>query len=63
MKSLSQQRFTSKPIDLNMIFDGGYEEPVNLPKLKPGDEFNAALDKREVDQSIAHKWFNKESKW
>ena len=37
MKSLSERRFTSKPIDLNMIFNVGYEEPVNLLKLKPGD--------------------------
>jgi hypothetical protein len=36
MKSLSQQRFTSKPIDLNMIFDGGYEEPglLHMPKAR-----------------------------
>jgi hypothetical protein len=56
-KSLSQERFTSTSDDLYKVFDGEYEEPINLLKLKPGEDFNAALEKCEI---IEDNQFDKE---
>jgi hypothetical protein len=48
MKPLSQRRFTSTCIDLNKLFDDVYEQPINFLTLRPGEDFNAALEKCET---------------